>query len=232
MTMFHAANTPVDIVKIYPQASDLFRKHRIDFCCGGNKPLSESLRSLQLNEGSILKELNDSYLEWRRKEDEQPTDYDAWSPTNLADYILETHHEYLRRELEPIATYVDKVFQVHGKKHAHLELLHKLFHELKTELLEHIGDEEANVFPFIKEYEESPSDQLLEQIKHANRDLEAEHEATGNILKEMRKVTNDYNAPEDACNTYRMVYARLEELESNTYQHVHLENNILFPKYG
>lgn len=228
MYTFTEQQTPATIVKIFPKASDLFKKNRIDFCCGGDKPLEETFREGNYNADAILSELNTTYQEWY-KEDNEAIDWDTVAPAKLIDHIVETHHQYLKNELNPIGEYVTKIFRVHGgEKNPHLKDLHRAYNELKMELEEHIISEENDVFPLIKEYENNPSEALKQQIIKANGGLEEEHEVAGNLLKEMRVLTNDFVPPADACGSYRIAYARLAELETDTFQHIHLENNVLF----
>ncbi|GGJ97997.1 iron-sulfur cluster repair di-iron protein [Lentibacillus kapialis] len=229
MTEFTIEHKPADIVKMYPKASDLFKKKRIDFCCGGDRPLAEIFKERNIDEEEVMGELNLSYQNWQ-KEDHEVIDWDAKAPGELIDHIVHTHHAYLCEELPALGKFVSKIFRVHGKNHPHLKELHKLYNAFKTEMEEHSVKEEEEVFPLIKEYEENPSDQLLEQIHLANGDLEDEHDTCGNILKRMREITEGFQPPIDACNSYRITYARLAELESDTFQHIHLENHVLFKK--
>lgn len=132
------------------------------------------------------------------------------------------------RELPQLSTYVTKVYRVHGAKHPELEEVYKLFHELKMELEQHAIKEEEQVFPLIKAYEKEPDSVPLDRINDMIKELEQEHDETGRLLKELRKVTDDYTLPSGACNTYTL--PKLEAVESETFHHVHLENHILFPR--
>jgi regulator of cell morphogenesis and NO signaling len=227
MTEFTARHKPVDIVKIFPKASDLFKKRRIDFCCGGDRPLGEVFKERNIDEAEVLSELNQAYHNWQ-KEDHEVIDWDAKTPSELIDHIVHTHHAYLYEELPALGKFVSKIFRVHGKNHPHLKELHRLYNDFKTEMEEHSIKEEEEVFPLIKEYEENPSDELLERIRIANGGLEDEHDETGNMLKRMREITDGFQPPNDACNSYRITYARLAQLETDTFQHIHLENHVLF----
>ncbi|WP_407668444.1 iron-sulfur cluster repair di-iron protein [Ornithinibacillus halophilus] len=227
MNTFTIEQTPADIVKIFPKASDFFKERRIDFCCGGDKPLTNVFSEKQLDGEVVLKELNDLYQEWS-KEDHDVTDWDAIPASQLIDHIVHTHHAYLNDELAPLGQFVTKIFRVHGAKHPHLKELHRIYHELKLELEEHTIKEDEEVFPLIKEYELNPSEALLEKIRIANGGLEDEHDVAGDLLKRIRVITNDFTPPVEACNSYRITYARLADLESDTFQHIHLENNVLF----
>ncbi|WP_163970815.1 iron-sulfur cluster repair di-iron protein [Oceanobacillus halotolerans] len=229
MNTFTAEHKPADIVKVFPKASDLFKKRRIDFCCGGDKPLEETFVKKNMDAEEVLSELNTAYEKWQQ-EDHQITDWDRVPYGELIDHIVHTHHAFLNEELVPLGQFVTKIFRVHGSKHPHLKELHRLYHDFKVDMEEHLIKEEDDVFPLIKEYENNPSAELLQQISDANGGLEDDHDAAGDLLKQMREITNDFEPPADACNSYRITYARLAELESNTFQHVHLENNILFKR--
>jgi regulator of cell morphogenesis and NO signaling len=229
MSSFNGKHTPAEVVKIFPKASDFFKNYRIDFCCGGDKPLFQVFEKKNLDGETVLAELNSLYEEWT-KEDHEVIDWDSVPLSELIDHIVHTHHAYLEKELDPLGQFVTKIFRVHGAKHPHLKELHRLYHEFKLEMEEHSLKEEQEVFPLIKEYENNPSNELLKRIQIANGDLEEEHDAVGDILKRMREITNDFTPPADACNSYRITYARLLDLEADTFQHVHLENNVLFKR--
>ncbi|MEN1967048.1 iron-sulfur cluster repair di-iron protein [Lentibacillus sp. N15] len=227
MQPFTAEQTPAEIVKQFPKASDLFKKRRIDFCCGGDKPLTETFTKRNLDETAILTELNEAFTMWKQAE-HTVINWDAIPPSELIDHIISQHHGYLNEELPALGKFVTKILRVHGAKHSHLQELYRLYHEFKMEMEEHMFKEENEVFPLIKEYENYPSPELLDQIREANGGLGEEHETCGNLLKRMNEITNGFRVPLDACNSYRITYARLADLESDTYQHIHLENNILF----
>ena len=222
-----AENTPAYIVKMYPQASDLFKENKIDFCCGGDVSLKNQFEKNNLDGKAILAELNESYDRWQ-KDGNEAKDWDAVPIDELVDHITYHHHEYLKQELPALGEFVTKIFRVHGTDHPHLKELHKVFNEFKTEMEEHTIKEDTEVFPLIKEYEKNPSEELLEKIRIANGGLEDDHDAVGELLKRMREITNDFTPPADACNSYRITYARLAEMEADTFQHIHLENNVLF----
>lgn len=226
---FTEQHTPADIVKIYPKASDLFKENNIDFCCGGDQPLHEQFAKKQVEGEAILKQLNADYEEWKNAGNEAK-DWDAVPLDELVDHITYRHHNYLKEELPALGEFVTKVYRVHGTQHPHLKDLHRLYHEFKLEMEEHTIKEDNEVFPLIKKYVNEPSEELLQQIRKANRELEEEHDVTGNLLKEMREITNGFQVPAGACGSFRITYARLAELEENTFQHVHLENNILFKR--
>ncbi|WP_410514638.1 iron-sulfur cluster repair di-iron protein [Paenibacillus sp. BR2-3] len=218
-----------DIVLQFPKSADYFKANKIDFCCGGAKPLGEAVQERGLNKEAVISDLYKLLEEYPVLEED--TVWNHAPSAELIDHIVNKHHRYLREELPLIGQNVTKVFRVHGEDSPHLAELYTLFNTLKGELLEHTAKEEVSEFPKILSYVENPSESSLTELREALHELEGEHDAAGDILKEIRRVTNDFTPPGHACTTYRLTYARLEELEGMTFEHVHLENNILFPRY-
>ncbi|WP_439740642.1 iron-sulfur cluster repair di-iron protein [Bacillus pseudomycoides] len=218
-----------DIVTQFPKASDLFKSYRIDFCCGGNRPIIDAINERNLSSEEILTKLNTLYHETKQL-NESEIDWKTASYSELIDYIVNKHHRYLNEELPLLSPYVTKVLHVHGAGQPHLAQIHKLFHELKTELEQHLIKEETEDFPLILAFEQNPTDENYMKLRKVVDELENEHNHAGDIIKELRKVTNDFTPPVGACGTYRLVYQRLEALESDLFEHIHLENNVLFPR--
>jgi regulator of cell morphogenesis and NO signaling len=215
-----------------PKASDIFKEYRIDFCCGGNRPLQEAIEEKGLNEKEVLERLEKAYEEMQKYSSDQ-VDFKLMNPGDLADYIVNTHHSYLNTELPRISEYVNTILKVHGKNHGDvLFKVHKLFHSLKSDLEQHLIKEEQILFPMIKEYDKNPSAEMIRKIAAVIKEIEDEHEGAGDILKELREITDNYAVPEDGCRTYSITFQKLEELESDLFQHIHLENNILFKAFG
>lgn len=229
MMAFTKEHTPAEIVKIYPKASDLFKNHMIDFCCGGDVSLDEQFAKNNVDGEAILDQLNTDYDVWKKAGNEAK-DWDIVPLEELIDHITYNHHAYLKEELPALSEFVTKIYRVHGQDHPHLKDLYRVYHEFKMEMEEHTIKEENEVFPLIKKYVKNPSDNLLERIRQANGGLGEEHDVAGDLLKEMREITNGFQAPTNACDTYRVTYDRLEDLEADTFQHVHLENNVLFER--
>ncbi|QKE71987.1 iron-sulfur cluster repair di-iron protein [Arthrobacter citreus] len=215
------------IVTEFPKASDLFKSYRIDFCCGGNRPLIEAIKEKNLNVEEILTKLNTLYHE-SKQINEAEIDYNKASNKELIAHIVNKHHRFLNEELPLLSPYVTKVMRVHGQSHPHLVHLHKLFFDLKTELEQHTWKEESVDFKLILEHEQNPTAENRNKLNKIVDELESDNNSAGNILKELREITNDFTPPVEACGTYRLVYQRLEALEADTFQHIHLENNILF----
>ncbi len=231
MTTFSITpNTLVkDIVNELPKTADVFKKMRIDFCCGGNIPLSEAVAQLGLNMDNLLTELNIVF----EKSTSTETDMDVWTKSDsntIIDHVITNYHRVSEEELKNLSPYVTKVSRVHGDNHPELLKVYELFYEFKKELMEHMEKEEAVVFPIIKQLADGTVENREEAINMII-ELEKEHDHAGEILRQIREVTSDYTLPLDACGTYRLVYKRLEDLEGLTFMHVHFENNILFPRY-
>jgi regulator of cell morphogenesis and NO signaling len=231
MNYYNGVETIGQIVSEFHGASNLFKECGIDFCCGGDRKLTEALKQQQIDEKPFLSRLNSMYEEAQQHKN-LDKDWRKVASGELIEHILAAHHAYLNQELPILSQFVTKILRVHGQAHPELAALHKLFHQMKTELEQHLISEEEAVFPLIKQYGLAPSDDLLHQIAATIDGLEAEHSGVGGILKEMRLLTSSYTLPDGACGTYSLAFRKLEELEADLFQHIHLENNILFPRFS
>ncbi|NJD03142.1 MAG: iron-sulfur cluster repair di-iron protein [Ruminiclostridium sp.] len=220
-----------EIVSIMLEAGNIFKQYKIDFCCRGNRSLAEAAKEQNLSEPEILKKLNDALGE-SKKNKINAGDFRDMSPNTLIKYILNTHHTYTKRVLPELGELTTKIMSVHGVNHDELFRVHKLFSTLKMDLEQHLQKEEGALFPMMEAYEKAPADGLLLRIKSAVKVMENEHEGAGTILKELRNITGDYKVPDDGCGSYRLTYTKMQELEADLFQHIHLENNILFKKLG
>ncbi|MEC0369476.1 iron-sulfur cluster repair di-iron protein [Paenibacillus chibensis] len=216
-----------DIVTAIPQSADLFRALRIDFCCGGKIPLEEAAAKRKLHSGEVLEQIKK--LETKIAEHQESRPGDLTEP-ELINYIQNKHHAFLREELPALTPYVTKLARVHGEHHPELLRVQEIFTELKNELLDHTDDEDQNVFPKIAKFVEERDAEAWAELKPYVSELEQEHEQAGDLLKELREITSDFALPADACGTYRLVYQRLALLEKDTFEHIHLENNVLFER--
>lgn len=217
-----------EIVSIFPNSTEIFNKYKIDYCCGGHDTLGEALKAKDLETSLIIDNLNEAYEEFI-KEDTSYKDWRKETPTSLIDHILSSHHEFTKKQLREIDPLLFKVLKVHFTHHGE-ELLkvHKLFGALKTELEEHLIKEEEQLFPLIEEWSSTKSKDIFDQIKLFIATTENEHDAAGNILKELEKITRDFEAPEGACTSFKLVYTKLHELEKDLFTHIYLENSVLF----
>lgn len=216
-----------DIVTAFPQSADLFRNLRIDFCCGGKVTLQTAAQERNLDPAVVLTNVQELAQKRDARDSMHPS---SFGNKTLVAYIQEKYHANLREELPLLEPYVAKVARVHGDKHPHLFRVQAIYKTLRAALLEHTDDENQNVFPLILAFFEKPTLELKEQLKPHVFELEEEHDNAGRLLHELRDITDNFTLPEDACNTYRIVYARLEQLEKDTFDHVHLENNVLFDR--
>lgn len=216
-----------DIVTVLPKSADLFRCLRIDFCCGGKIALKDAAEERKLNPEDVLNGIKEIEKTWGKQGGMDLTSFDS---KTLVAYIQGRYHDGLRDEFSLLAPYITKVARVHGENQPHLLRVQEIFKELRSELLDHTADEDENVFPLILKFLENPTPELKEKVKPYIVDLEREHENAGKLLVEIRDLTNNFTPPDDACGTYRLVYARLAQLEKDTFEHVHLENNNLFDR--
>ncbi|GAB1359670.1 iron-sulfur cluster repair di-iron protein [Porphyromonadaceae bacterium] len=220
-------NTPVgDIVTRDFRAAEVFKKVGIDFCCGGKQTLEEACADKKIDIETLQADLNSLS---DRPSTGMPN-FNEWELDFLCDYIERTHHKTVRRLLPELSVYIDKIYQVHGLNHPELAEIHRLFTELKYELTQHLHNEETVLFPAIKEALKSNSEESRRIIESEIKRMDAEHEFAGGAMDQINVLTNGYTLPADGCNTYMVAYKLLEEFEDDLHIHVHLENNILYPK--
>jgi len=206
--------------------ADAFKKLGIDFCCGGRKTVSEALA-----EAGISREQYEAELEKvaNRQIGGVAHNFDSWGLGFLSDYIFNVHHQYIRENGPILEQLAEKVAHRHGGQHPELNDLVGVVQNLMAELYSHIQKEEQILFPLIKQLEQQGAKPQMGVDGPIAR-MEAEHEDAGNELRTLRKLTSDYTLPIGACNSYTYLFQKLEEFESDLFQHIHLENNILFPK--
>ena len=225
---FQTNDTLGEIVLQFPQAATLFKHYHLDFCCGGDRPLADVAQSRNLDAEALLQEVNEKY-EAAQAIGLDVKDWMAIPYEGLIQHIVGTYHTYLKQEFPMLAESVAKVHRVHGEHHgAVLSVVHEKFDELRAGLEAHMQEEENVVFPQIIAYENAPSEEKRAALQQLLITLDREHEASGALLATIREVTQDYALPDDACRTFAYVYRALEELESNLFEHIHLENNVLF----
>lgn len=208
------------------QAAKVFKKYGIDFCCGGGKTVAEACAAKEV---SLDKFQNQLATALTQNNNGTAINANRWNPAFLTDYIEQEHHTYVRETMPTILKYAQKVAKVHKDSIPASSEILTLFQALTHDLTLHLADEEQNVFPVIrKKYADVPV--KAEELSQAIKTLEVDHETAGTIMKRLRQITNDFTPPEFACNTVRVLYKLLEEFEGDLHQHVHLENNVLFPK--
>jgi regulator of cell morphogenesis and NO signaling len=214
------------------RAAAILEKHHLDFCCKGKRSLQKACEEAAISVERVLADLG----QLAASNDRPPSSpFDHLSLAQLCDYIVNTHHSYVKNEMPAIFQYLSKVVSKHGDKHPELQQVLQLFTAVKTEMEQHMEKEELVLFPRIKDVE----NRLLsgEQLNLDSTYLlapivimESEHDHAGTALDEIRKLTNDHLPPIGACTTFRLSYNALQAFEADLHHHVHLENNILFPK--
>lgn len=215
-----------EVVVAIPEATQIFREVGIDFCCGGHRLLVDVIKEQGVNETDLFVKLEQAEEERKSRYRNQDNNFSQMSPAVLSAYIEDTHHSYLRHALPEAAELLNTVLRVHGKNHRELFELYRFFGQLKTDLEQHLLKEETILFPDFDE-----ADENHEEIIKLTEEIITEHEAAGEILRELRRITKNYKAPADACNTFQKTYTILEEIEQDLHQHIHLENNILLQQY-
>jgi regulator of cell morphogenesis and NO signaling len=218
--------TLAQIVKENHQTAAVFEKYNLDFCCRGKRSLQEACEENNLSTELVVDEVNNLL----REETPPPIDFDKLSLSELVDYIVAAHHAYTKRELPQIYAYLQKVSSKHGERNPELYLIFETFSELKEEMELHMKKEELILFPTIKELERGIKSPNPSNIQVPISVMEDEHDHAGRCLEQIRLLSNNYAPPADACTTYRLSFAALQAFEKDLHQHVHLENNILFPK--
>lgn len=218
-------------VIIYPALIEIYNEMQLDYCCGGSESLESAFAKKNIDVDKFVDEINKEVDNFQFENSEY-VDWTTKSSKELINHIVNVHHSKtftLLKEIDPLMT---KVFRVHFSHLPEvLTKVHKLFGVLKSEIEEHLVKEEEVLFPLMLKYEnvkdESEKEELLENIKVITN----EHEAAGDILKELEEVTNDYRAPEWACTSFKILYQKLYELEKDLFVHIHKENNILFKRF-
>ncbi len=217
-----------EIVRAAPARSRIFENLGIDYCCGGKKPLAEVCRAKNLDPATVVAMLAalDGAME------NPSSNPDAMSLAELCDHIEFVHHGYLCEELPRLDFMTRKVAAVHGDHEPRLHEIRRVFETFNVEMVAHTQEEEKTVFPAIRQLASANGDKaaVAARLKEAFVKLEAGHENSGAALVQFKTLTDDYTPPEWACNTFRAMYDALEKLEKHTHQHIHQENNVLFPK--
>jgi len=228
MTTFQINDTVGAIVRDHPALSRLFEQAQVDYCCGGQKTLAEACTKRGIDPQAFLKELET----FAATEPAPEVDLTALSLTELVEHIERLHHAYLHTELPRLEAMVTKVAKVHGNKEPRLAQVRDLFLALSAELATHMMKEEQVLFPMIRQLEASVTLPQFHCGSVANpiHRTEFEHDEAGPALAQLRQLTDDYTPPEWACNTYRALLDALAYFEQDMHQHVHKENNVLFPQ--
>ncbi len=220
-----------DLVAHDYRAASVFKKNKIDFCCNGNRSIEDACTKKGLDTEQIVKDLNNTNNAGTLNQ----TDYTSWPLDLLADYVEKKHHRYVREKIQEITPFLHKIVRVHGDRHPELLEVAQLFGESSEDLTDHMVKEESILFPHIRRMVESkhsntPVSAPFGTVQNPIKMMMAEHDNEGERFRKIAELTNDYTMPADGCTTYRVTFAMLKEFEDDLHLHIHLENNILFPK--
>lgn len=213
------------------RAAEVFRKYKIDFCCKGNRTIEEACENKKFDVSEVY---ND--LEKVSNQKATDIDFNSWPLDLLADYVEKTHHRYVEEKTAVLLQYLNKLCRVHGDRHPELFEINELFSESAQDLAAHMKKEELILFPFIKKMVaakqkgESLPIPAFGSVESPVAMMKHEHTVEGERFVKIAELTNNYQFPEDACGTYQVTFKMLEDFENDLHKHIHLENNILFPK--
>lgn len=220
-----------DVVKKNYKTAQIFQAHNIDYCCGGNKAITDACKEKGLNQEVLISQLNNIVAQT-----DEDTEYiNSLSLAELSDHIVKKHHAYVREQVPFLEKNLEKIARVHGANHPELAEIQRLFHISAGELTMHMQKEELMLFPYIKRLEaarktnsslpKAPFGSVANPIAM----MMADHQNEGDRFAEISKLSNNYTLPVDACTTYEVTIKELKDFEQDLHRHIHLENNILFP---
>jgi regulator of cell morphogenesis and NO signaling len=214
------------------RTAQVFKNHKIDFCCQGNRSIQEVAENKNMDIDVLLREID----EVQRQNNTENTDFKSWPLDLLADYIEKKHHRYVEDSIPVLKQYLDKLSRVHGERHPELFTITEHFNASAGELAMHMKKEELVLFPWVRkmvkaaQQNENPGAPHFGTVRNPIQMMMQEHDNEGERFRAIAALSNDYNPPADACNTYRVAFSLLQEFEEDLHRHIHLENNILFPK--
>lgn len=210
----------------------VFTKYHIDFCCKGYRTIEEVCKKRDIDEIVLIEYIRDA----KRNTANQSFDYKTWSVDVIAEYLTKTHHRYIEEKAPIIIQYLTKLAGVHGSIHPELHEIHTIFSKSFLDLTAHMKREEMVVFPFIIKMKNAQNKGTdldtppFLSIENPITTLKEDHETESERFRRIAALTNNYTPPTESCNTYKVAFAMLEEFEKDLRKHIHLENNILFPK--
>jgi len=218
-----------------PEATRVFEKFGIDYCCGGGKVFSEACAAAGFSTDEVVQSLENAQRQTKSLTDET-IDWRTQPLSELTSYIVAKHHKFTRDGLDRLIPLVSKVCSVHGDNHSELARVQGLFQDLYRDLIPHMHKEEMVLFPFIEQMDQAVSEgrpapvPFFGTVQNPIRMMMMEHDRAGEILRELRQVSNGFNVPYDGCISYETLYKALVDLEQDLHEHIHLESNILFPR--
>ena len=212
-----------DIVTNNPSLAIEFEKRGLDYCCQGARTLSDAAKEDGIEPQTLADELTTAMI------DEEPSDWATLSPVDLVDNINDVHHKYLWDNFDRVSALVEKIADVHGSRHPELIEAKRLYEEIRADLAPHLEKEEEILFPLIKKTAQSGDENVDEVIMTQISTLSDEHETVGELLAQLKTITNSYLTPADGCATYAATYQALADMEIDIHTHIHKESNVLFP---
>lgn len=214
------------------RTASVFKKYGIDFCCQGNRTINDACEAKKIDEKLVVDDLNNLL----NSKADGGIDFQSWPLDLLADYIEKKHHRYVEEKSMEIKPYLDKICRVHGERHPELLEIKEHFNATAGELAMHMKKEELILFPFIKKMVKAKQENTkldkpnFGTVENPIQMMMDEHTTEGDRFRKIEEISNNYTPPENACNTYRVTFALLNEFEQDLHMHIHLENNILFPR--
>jgi regulator of cell morphogenesis and NO signaling len=213
------------------RAAAIFEKYSLDFCCKGGVTIEKACAEKNLSAASVYAELE----HLTNCSTGTPPRFSEWTLDDLVDYIVNIHHKYVREAIPVLSAHTQKVAAVHGQNHPEVIEIARHFQTVAAEMQSHMMKEEQILFPYIKALVVAHRNKIpfvrppFGSVQNPIRMMEADHESAGSELYAVRSLSNTYVPPADACTTYRVSFQELQYFEHDLHQHVHLENNILFP---
>ena len=223
-----------DVVLELPQATRVFEKLKIDYCCGGDKPLGEACATAGVKVENLERMLAEA--EQAEVRGKSSLDFQKATLSELIGHILDKHHVYTREEMARLEPLIVKVIAAHGENHPELRQIGEVFQTLCADLKPHMFKEEQILFPYILEMEKSALQNRpapfapFGTVNNPIHMMMMEHDTVGDLLRELRALSSNYAVPPDGCISYQTLYQALEAFEGDLHQHIHLENNLLFPR--
>ena len=214
------------------RTASVFKKYGIDFCCQGNRNIHDACIKNNIDPQAVLNDLD----KVTNEPGNDGTDYKSWPLDLLADYIEKKHHRYVEAKILEIKPYLEKICKVHGERHPELFEIQQQFNSSAGELAAHMKKEEFILFPFVRKMEKAKHGHLkvsapqFGSVENPVQMMMSEHTTEGDRFRRIEELSNHYTPPQDGCNTYKVTFALLKEFEQDLHLHIHLENNILFPK--
>ena len=214
------------------RAASVFQQYGIDFCCQGNRTIYDACERENVDMKEVLHDLGNV----TERQRDGAADYNSWPLDLLADYVEKKHHRYVEVKILEIKPFLEKICKVHGGRHPELLEIQEHFNACSGELTAHMKKEEFLLFPFVRKMVKAKqegskvSSPLFGTVENPVQMMMSEHATEGDRFSKIKALSNRYTPPADGCNTYRVTFALLEEFEQDLHLHIHLENNILFPK--